>query len=211
MTDLSAIREKILTDDAFVLSETRRLQYLYGLKHEIRYNQIRQDECETESVAEHVYGMHVLASYFLPLETSVHPELESDGVQSMITWHDIDEIETGDTIGYLKTEAMRAAEGRAAKTVIANMPQHMQDTVTTLLEEYEALESISAQFVKAIDRIEPLFQIYTPHGKNILQKNRTTREQSDGLKYPYVQQFETMLRFVEVTGNAMQAEGYYFQ
>ncbi|HMA78339.1 MAG TPA: HD domain-containing protein, partial [Candidatus Paceibacterota bacterium] len=159
----------------------------------------------------HVYGMHVLAGYFLPLELLVHPKLSSDRVQAMITWHDIDEVETGDTIGYLKTEAMRAAEGVAAKQVVANMPLHMQSFASELLAEYEALETDSAKFVKAIDRIEPLYQIYTPHGKKILERNKTTREQSDGLKYPYVQQFATMLRFVDVTSNAMVAEGYYFK
>jgi len=208
--DIATIREKILTDDAFVIEQIDVIVSYYQLKHTHRWAHFRNQD-ETESVAEHVYGMHVLAGYFLPLELLVHPKLSSDRVQAMITWHDIDEVETGDTIGYLKTEAMRAAEGVAAKQVVANMPLHMQSFASELLAEYEALETDSAKFVKAIHRIEPLYQIYTPHGKKILERNKTTREQSDGLKYPYVQQFATMLRFVDVTSNAMVAEGYYFK
>ena len=48
-----------------ILEDTAKLQYLFGLKKVIRYNQGRAETDSTESVAEHVYGMHILAQYYL--------------------------------------------------------------------------------------------------------------------------------------------------
>ena len=202
------IRERLLTDDDFVVKETKRIQYLYGLKHETRYDLPRQEAIASESVAEHVYAMHILAQYFIPLETTSH-QLDFAKVQTMITLHDIDEIETGDMIGYLKTPAIRAAEADAAKRVVERMPEHMRELAMTTLEEYESLSTAEAKFVKALDRLEPLFQMYTKHGKATLERNQTTREQSDGIKYPYVEAYPTMKRFVDVVSGLMEKEGYY--
>lgn len=201
-------REKILTDDDFVLSETKKIQYLYGLKTEIRYAYVRKEEVHTESVAEHVYGMHILANYFLPLEDSEH-HLDWKKIYEMITFHDIDEVETGDMIGYLKTDAIRASEAAAAMRVIDRSPEVIKHNIKAALEEYEALETAEALFVKAIDRCEPIFHLYNAAGRKILERNQTTREQSEGLKRPYVQNLPYLKRFFEVTGAAMEKEGFY--
>jgi 5'-deoxynucleotidase YfbR-like HD superfamily hydrolase len=204
---ISQITQQLMADDAFVLAETQRVQYLYGLKHETRYNLPRQEAIASESVAEHVYGMHILADYFAPLEL---PATADRGlIRQMITWHDIDEVETGDTIGYLKTPAMRAAEHEAAERVLAKLPAHMRENAEACLREYNALATTEAQFVKAIDRIEPLFQLYTEHGRAVMHRNGTTRQQSDGLKYPYLTRFPIMRRFVDVVGDLMEREGYF--
>lgn len=68
MEQLEQIRKNILESDEFVLSETGKIQYLYGLKHETRYIVERNEDVASESVAEHVYALHILADYFLPLE-----------------------------------------------------------------------------------------------------------------------------------------------
>lgn len=202
------IQQKILTDDLFVLEETRKIQYLYGLKTEIRYAYERHEDVHTESVAEHVYAMHVLASYFLPLEDS-DKKLDWQKVYEMITFHDIDEVETGDMIGYLKTDAIRASEAAAAMRVIKRSPEVIKQHIQAVLEEYEALTTSEALFVKAIDRCEPIFHLFNEEGKKIFERNKTTREQSEGLKRPYVQNLPYLKRFFEVTGEAMEKDGYY--
>jgi len=53
---ITEIRDKILLDDAFVLSEVIKIQNVYRLKHEIRYAQDRVAGDLTESVAEHTWG-----------------------------------------------------------------------------------------------------------------------------------------------------------
>jgi len=192
----------------FILSEVKKLQYLYGLKHEIRYGQSRPEGDLTESVAEHIYGMHLLALYFLPLED---PERKWDALKifSMITVHDLDEIETGDTIGYLKTARMREEQHAAKYLVINNSPIHLQSSFKNLIEEYEAQASPEARFVKAIDRFEPLIQTYTDFGRTIISLKMTTPEETNRIKEPYIQPFPIMYAFNQVVHKAMIDEGYF--
>lgn len=206
--DIAKIRHRILTDDDFVLSETKKLQYLYGLKTEIRYGLDRDEKIETESVAEHVYGMHVLANYFLPLEDT-EAVMDWQKIFQLITWHDIDEVETGDMIGYLKTEEIRTSEAQAAQRVIQQSPELIGTLAKELLNEYEALTTIETKFVKAIDRIEPIFHLYTEQGRKIFAYNKTRREQSDGLKAPYVKDYPYIKRFFEVVSERLAVEGFY--
>lgn len=200
-------REKILTDSNFVLDETKKIQYLYKLKQEIRYGQMRSED--TESVAEHIYGMHINAAYFIPLEDRERV-WNTAAIYSMITWHDIDEVETGDIIGYKKTDADRAKEHTATKLVIQKSPLHMQQDIERILAEYQGQKTIEARFVKALDKLEPLFQIYNENGKGLLQKNKTTYINSRTIKDPYVEAFPCMKQFNEVLNIVMDREGFYY-
>ncbi|MCA9361087.1 HD domain-containing protein [Candidatus Kaiserbacteria bacterium] len=195
-------------DKEKIISEVKKLQYLYRLKQEIRYNCVRPTLDLTESVAEHVYGMQILALYFLPLENPTG-DWDRAKIFEMITIHDIDEVETGDMLGYQKTPEIRAKEANAMKIVIDNSPEHLKAHWMELVNEYEALTSPEAKFVKAIDRFEPLIHLYTAHGREILKKNHTTRNQSQGLKYPYVKDFPYMSKFTYAIDEVMTEEGYW--
>src|SRR3989338_526058 len=192
----------------FILEEVKRLQYLYALKREIRYGQKRPDNDLTESVAEHIYGMHVLAHYFLPLE---NPTGDWDALKilSMITIHDLDEIETGDTIAYLKNDEMYAAEKLARETVINNGPLHFKNKLELLSNEYEERTTVESRFVKAIDAFEPLIQIYSPFGKTIIEKNKTTAANSEISKEIPIRPFPTMYRYYRTIHEKMIEEGYF--
>ena len=191
-----------------ILSEVRKLQYLYGLKHEIRYGQKRPEGLFTESVAEHIYGMHICAQYFLTLE---NPSGDWDRVRiyEMITLHDIDEIETGDIIGYLKTDTIRDEEKIAKRKVLEKSPQHLKTSFQNRIDEYENQETIEARFVKAIDRFEPLIQTYTQFGRNIIQINKTTPDQTNKIKEPFIKPFPVIHAFNQVIHQTMIEEGYF--
>lgn len=193
-----------------ILSETAKLQYLYGLKKVIRYDQSRHETDSTESVAEHVYGMLILAQYFLPLE---NPEGDWDRVRlyEMITIHDIDEIETGDTLGYQKTAETRALELDAMKRTIENAPLHMQAQMNQRVTEYETRETSEAKFAKAIDKIEPLFQIFNEEGRDVLKRNKTTAEQSLSIKTSYIKDFPYIKIFNETIHQALVNGDYYWK
>ena len=193
-----------------ILADTAKLQYLYGLKKVIRYDQNRHHEDSTESVAEHVYGMHLLAQYFLPLENPQEP-WDHTRIYEMITIHDIDEIETGDTLGYQKTDAIRALELAAMQRVLQNAPAHMHSKMNSLVEEYEARITDEARFAKAIDKIEPLVHIFNEEGRAILLKNHTTAQQSNSIKAPYVCDFPFIRRFNEVIHEALVDGNYYWK
>ncbi len=193
-----------------VIEETRKLQYYYRLKNEIRYGQNRQEGDSTESVAEHVYGMHILTLYFLPLED---PEGSWDRrrIYEMITLHDLDEVETGDTIGYLKTPEQRALEAAAMHVVIEKSPEHMQQWMKERSAEYEGQTTTEARFVKAIDRFEPLIHLYTEHGRNTMHTNQTTVEHSRMLKDSYVAPFPYIRKFNETLQEEMSKMGYFWK
>lgn len=191
-----------------VLAEVQKLQYLYGLKHEIRYGDNRSEETTTESVAEHIYGMHILASYFISMEDP-EGKWDREKISNLITWHDIVEIETGDIISYLKTDKDRAREETAMQVVIEKSPTVLQPFVTDLLKEYEARESIESQYVKAIDTVEPLCQVFNDNGKQILLKNKMTYTHYHDTKQPHVVNFPHIKNFIGIIGEEMKAEGFF--
>ncbi len=191
-----------------ILIEVQALQYLFRLKNEIRYAQTRTQDDSTESVAEHIYGMHICASYFLPLEDQEHAWNRTH-IYEMITLHDIDEIETGDVIGYTKTDAMRAAEADAMRVVMHKSPEHMQSDMQRAIDEYDAQTTVEARFVKAIDKFEPLIQTYNQKGKNIYHTNNTTAENASSIKEPHIKDFPFMYTFYKEIHGRMVDEDYF--
>lgn len=206
--NIDETREKILSDDQFVLDELARIQKLYELKRVIRYHFERNEEVDTESVAEHVYAMHVLVQYFLPLEDLGHTA-DRDRITAMVQFHDIDEIITGDMIGYMKTDADRAREADAQTQVVAELPDSMREHVQSVLEEYEAQETFEARFVKAIDRIEPSFHLLSETGKAICDVTKPKRAQHQSIKEEYTKPFPTIYRFNKIIEEEMYQQGFY--
>lgn len=189
-----------------ILEEVKKIQYLYGLKHEIRYAQTR--DVESESVAEHIYGMHICAQYFLPLENP-KGTWDKAHIYEMITFHDIDEIETGDVIGYLKSESMIINEGTAARSVMQQAPNVMHDQMSKIIASYESQSTDEARFVKAIDKIESCIHIYCAHGKKTLLENGTTLAQHKSIKDVHTAPFPYISTFNKVLTNTMHSEGFF--
>ncbi|MCA9360787.1 HD domain-containing protein [Candidatus Kaiserbacteria bacterium] len=201
--------KKILESEEFVLAEVNKIRVLYNLKKEIRYDHKRVHESHTESVAEHIYAMHCLIDYFLPLE---NPEgnWNAHRIHLMAQYHDIDEIETGDVLGYTKTEAQHAEERAAAETVIDRLPDTLKGIIKDSLDEYEKQESFESKFVKAIDKVEPLFHLCSLEGQSTMLNNKTTREQSDSIKYPYVNGFQSIKRFTDVLTDKFVKDNFFY-
>lgn len=178
-----------------ILDDLERLQYLYGLKREIRYNLQRDEEIRTESVADHVYGMHLLAQYFLPLEdpSNIWNHLK---IFKIITVHDIGEVETGDILTQDKTEAMRKKETLALETVYQKSPKLMQKELRELLTEYEERDSIESKFVKAIDRIEPTVHLHDPKTSATLKINHTQYDKSNNIEKGHTVEFPFINKFI---------------
>ena len=208
--NLEENRKKILEDDEFVLSEFEKIQVLFEMKKVIRYHHTREEVIDTESVAEHVYGMQCLTSYFLPLEDSKN-QADKEKINLITIFHDVDEIETGDKIGYLKTQADRENERIAQDIVLKQLPQRMQDYLPELLDEYDERKTFEAKFVKAIDKIEPVFHLFNENGKKIFHTNKTTEDNHRSIKDKYMLDFPYIARFNNVIRNVMRAEKYYYE
>lgn len=197
-----------MEDDEFVMNEVERLRYAYKLKKEIRYAQNRKEVLDTESVAEHIFGMHILASYFLPIQEEQY-KLDKLKVLELITWHDIDEVETGDILAYAKTDQDRKRAKEILPKVISGLPEINQNHIRTLLEEYEAQMSPEAKFVKAIDKIEPMFEVRGEGYKTILHDNKNTVEQHWSPRRKYLENHKYIWRFATVTTDYLVKEGYF--
>lgn len=200
-------KKRILEDDGFVISEMEKIQVLYKMKRVIRYNHSRKEEIDTESDAEHIYGMLALKEYFMPLEKN--DSWNGEKIYQIALYHDIDEILTGDRIGYLKTAADREKEFLAQQEIIKSLPESMQSEVKELLKEYDEQKTIESRFVKALDKMEPLFHLINENGKQILLRNGTTLSQNKSIKDKYVAEFPCLKRFNEVLTGHMVKEGYF--
>lgn len=199
--------DKTFTREA-VLEIFKTFQYLYRLKYEIRYELERDAQDFTESVAEHIYGMHLLADFFLLYEDPEH-KLDRGRLRQMITWHDIDEIETGDIIGWKKSEIDRENETIASERVLQKLPEPLKTEATKVLEEYEKQITTEAKFVKAIDKIEPMFHLYNQKGKEWSLAVQLTRDASMRIKVPYVDYFPTIKLFNDHIHDQMESEGFF--
>lgn len=201
-------RKRILQDDDFVLSELRKIQELFKMKKVIRYHHTREEVIDTESVAEHVYGMMVLVGYFLPLEDQKN-ESDFNKIQQMALYHDIDEIETGDTIGYMKTKDDIDNERKAQDLVVNKLPSTIQNSVRKILDEYDEQETFESMFTKAVDKVEPVFHLFTENGLRICKELKPTRAQHQSIKDEYTKSFPCIYRFQKVTEDKMEERGYY--
>lgn len=193
-----------------ILKDVKKLQYLYGLKKEIRYAQTRTLDDSTESVAEHVYGMHICAQYFLPLENPTGT-WDKAKIYEMITIHDIDEIETGDMLGYLKTKADKDAEAEAQRVVLKKIPTTMVPLIDNLINEYEEQITQESRFVKALDKMEPVVECYSEKYKHIFAKNKSTIDNWRSIKDKYVKNYPYMKIFAETISLTMVEENFFYK
>ena len=201
-------KQQILESDEFVLSEIKKLQYLYELKRVIRNDQIRTDDPASESVAEHIYSMNILARYFLPLEDS-EGKLDARLVHQLILWHEIDEIETGDILGWKKTSQDKQEQLNTTKTVLAKLPETLLPEAELHFAEYNTNVSPEANFVKAVDKLDPAIDAYNPNGKKVTKINKMTPENYRAIKDPYLKDFPYIKRFSDVIYQRFIEESFF--
>ena len=193
-----------------ILEDVSGLQYLFGLKEVIRSHQSRDEKDTTESVAEHVFGMHILAQYFLPLE---NPDISWDKalISDLITIHDIDEIETGDVIGWMKTPEDREHERLASEKVVSKSPTSMSLRIEKLLAIYKEQNCIEAKFVKAIDKLEPHIHFFREKQSIVFKQTKCTAEKAMSIKEPYMLDFPFIRKCNQVINEELIAGDYYWQ
>lgn len=203
-------RKRIFEDESYVLDECRKLQTLFEMKRVIRYGMDREHLADAESVAEHIFAVHALALYFIPLE-ELGEAFDHARLHRLIEMHDIDEIETGDFISFDKTPEQIRAGKDAVPRVIARLPESMQEEVTALLAEYNAQETVESRFAKALDKVEPAFHVYSEHGMRINHNvTKATYEKHRRVKDLYTEAFPVIHRFSDVLSRALRDEGFFY-
>lgn len=195
----------IESSDGEILEEIKKIVYLYRLKKTLRYNSTRDYSVHSESVAEHIYGMFILAHYFLPL-TDTDSALDRERIYGLILYHDIDEIETGDIVYTEKTENHKALEIKAAKKVVQNAPLSMRNLIATSFSECHKKTSPEAKFVNAIDKLEPIFELFDVVNMKSLKRLNFTTKTHEEHKQEAIKDFPIMKRFLDVSTEYFQSK-----
>jgi 5'-deoxynucleotidase YfbR-like HD superfamily hydrolase len=210
MTTLEIIK-KIETDELFVLEEINTLISYYQLKHTMRWAHTRTED-ETESVAEHIYGMHVLIDYFYPL-VSVTESLDLDKIRHMATWHDMAEAFVGDMTTRTKTKEHEQNEKIAEAHIMQDAPAHLTLMLQAVYQEYDARITRESAFVKAIDKIEPNFHL---HFLSTKEKDYSkyldlgwTVEEYRTYRQPYIREFPIIQKFDDVLYEKSKAYNFF--
>lgn len=115
------------------------------------------DASRRENSAEHSWH---LSLYALVLADQAGPDVDLNRVLRMLILHDLVEIDAGDNpiFGTIDTPAVEAAEQAAADRIFGLLPDDLNAELRTVWEEFEAAETPSARFAKALDRFQPPMQ-----------------------------------------------------
>lgn len=109
--------------------------------------------CEND--AEHAWHMAIMIYL---LKEYANEEIDLAKAMMMALIHDIVEIDAGDTYAYdnegLKTQKER--EKKAADRIFGLLPDEQRAELRNLFDEFEALSTPEARFVRAMDNLQPL-------------------------------------------------------
>lgn len=113
------------------------------------------DRSRKENSAEHSWH---LAMFALTLQDHAS-DIDVVLVVKMLLLHDIVEIDAGDVPFFAKgvdKAAMEKAEQLAAQRIFGLLPVEQGKQMTAIWQEFEAAQTPSARFAKALDRLQPL-------------------------------------------------------
>ena len=145
------------------------------LKHILRRNTLPGD-ARRENDAEHSWHMALMVA--LLAEYVQEPGLDITRAMKMALVHDLVEIDAGDTYAYDAQgyEDKAAREQAAAQRIFSLLPDDQAAELRGLWEEFEAVETVTARYAAAIDRIQPLLLNYLTEGE-VWKQNGIVREQ----------------------------------
>lgn len=185
------------TTNSEIIEEMKRLRTLYALKTTLRYKSARDSSTSySESVAEHLFGMQIIAQYFLPLED---PEGKWDRIRihELILFHELGEIETGDILFHMKTAEEEAEEALAAERVAARLPKSLQGIALEREREFTARKTPEAKFAYAVDKVEPIFEMFDESVIHMYKRNNVSHKAAMGVKRLSTDQYPYMAKFVD--------------
>ncbi len=109
-----------------------------------------------ESVAEHTFGVAMLALFLLPL----FPHLDAATVLQMALLHDLGEAIAGDFTPQdsISPNEKHRRERDGVRAIVADVPNG--ETLLALWERYERNDSPEARFVRQLDRLEMAWQAF---------------------------------------------------
>lgn len=113
---------------------------------------------DPESIAEHSFGVAVVASYLVDDLRAKGETVDGERVLRMALVHDLAEVFTGDVPMPAKSEALRDALAAAEEATLARVLPPAQ---LALWKEAESGTTLEARIVKAADKLQMLVKALT--------------------------------------------------
>lgn len=116
------------------------------------------DPTRQESTAEHTWMMSLLA---VLLSDKLDPNMDTLRVLKMVIIHDLAEAITGDIPSFeisKRKEDKYMNEQKSLVGLLSHLPKELADELLEIWEEFEAKQTLEAQFVQSLDKIEATMQ-----------------------------------------------------
>ncbi len=149
-------------DPQRLAQQLRFITELDRLKQVLRQTRL-MDASRRENSAEHSWHLAVMATILLeyaPAGTDLTRVLE------MVVFHDVVEIEAGDTFAFdvQANHDKSAREQAAATSIFGLLPDDLEVRLRGLWDEFESAATNEARFANALDRLQPLLHNYHTQG-----------------------------------------------
>ena len=159
-------------------STRRQLEFLvtaHSLTGVTRLNRLL-DGSRGETSAEHSWHL-ALAAAVLAREHA--PDVDLGTVLTMLTIHDLVEVDAGDVPIYDEQARIDVAaeEERAATRLFGRLPPDEAERFLALWHEFEAAQTSEARFARAIDRLQPLLLHWAGDGAVWSERNVTVAQE----------------------------------
>ncbi|MBT3297635.1 HD domain-containing protein [archaeon] len=175
------------------MEEIFKIKRLYELKEVERKGEINGRH---ETSAEHTYSCLILAKYFLD---KIKQPIDHLKVMNMLLFHDVIEIESGDTFNLEhndeNSKEQELKEKESLKKLKNQIPLNMSKYFEKLFFEFEEMKTIESRFCKAIDKLDPVF--HNLYGKKIWQKNGFNEKILRNNKEKYFKEFPEIMGIFE--------------
>lgn len=185
------------------------MEELEQLKHLMKLKEVeRRDEVGSRrvSTAEHVWGCMIIADHFIK---QVQQPLDELKVMKLILYHDLVEVEVGDTF-ILDHEARKTKaedEKNGSRILATKIPSSISADFISFFKEFEDQSSAEAKFAAAMDKMEPIIQ-WSLHGTEKLTSLGWNEQVIRDLKQKYMEPFPEILKFFNDWIDHMKAEGH---
>lgn len=130
---------------------------------------------DQEDDAQHSYHISALA---VLLKDYANEPVDLEKVLTMLLFHDVIELEAGDTFCYDESaqDGKEEREFAAAKNLYGSLPDSIGEELFSLWIEFEERKTPEAKFANALDRGQPIFNNYYSKGGSWVE-HRVRRSQ----------------------------------
>lgn len=172
-----------------MINELNKVRTLLKLKEVNRYGVVKDRQ---ESSAEHSWSCMVLADYFLE---KYGYDIDRTKVMDLLLYHDLVEIESGDTYFLGDSHKKEIKEEAGFKRLLTKIPPSLEEKYSKLHIEFIDNKTPEAKFAHAVDKLEAL--IHFLDYKELWLKEGYDEKLIRKMKEPPLKDFPELQRFLE--------------